>query len=68
MKYCTHGLHTPFDYSLEVVTAGSLVDGVYATRVLDELDEVVEFWRRIAREPGEGGLFPEKGDQIRLDI
>lgn len=37
-------------------------------RVLDELDEVLELGGRIAREPGEGRLFPEEGNQIRLDI
>ena len=38
------------------------------TRVLDELDEILELRGRIARKPGEGCFFPKEGDQISLDI
>lgn len=63
-----HGQYTLFNEGLEVVTAGRLVYGVDMARILDDLDDILELWGRIAREPGKGCLLPEEGNQIRLYI
>jgi hypothetical protein len=49
---------------LEVVTTTGSMDGIDATGILDMLDVVVQFDRRIGRKASKWSHLPEPGKQI----